>query len=148
VLQQAQAAHDAVDDVHEAARGGQRDVGRDQLHRAHLQRLVQGLHRRLDVVCLLSDGRDAPICVKLLAAAAGERRERGRVRREGMRAGRRAATQAGAAVAGPPEAAHGDVHAEQLAQELNLGGQVARHGTDGLVGGDEDGQRRLARLDE
>jgi hypothetical protein len=47
-----------------------------------------------------------------------------------------------------PEAAEGDVHAHQLAQQLLVSRQLVRHREDRLIGRHEEGERRFGALDE
>ena len=70
VLEEAEAAHDAVDDVEHTPRCGQGDVRGDERHRPHLQRLLGAVVLMdLHVMRLLADGGDAPCGQELLAAA-------------------------------------------------------------------------------
>lgn len=47
-----------------------------------------------------------------------------------------------------PQAPHRDVHAQQLSQELRVGGELAAECGERLVARREDGERRLRALDE
>ena len=68
VLQQAQAAHDAVDHVHHAATVGKHHVVLHQRRGADLQALPAALAQQCDVVRLLADGRDAACRQQLVRA--------------------------------------------------------------------------------